>query len=95
MDGVLPWQAWAVLSAVFAAAQGGRHENGRDTFGHSLVVDPWGRILAEGGAEPGVVMAKIDVAEVAAARGKIPSLQHGRRFEVIEPMAVPARLHLV
>ena len=40
---------------VFAAAQGGTHENGRETFGHSLVVDPWGRILAEGGTEPGVV----------------------------------------
>ena len=45
---------------VFAAAQGGKHENGRETFGHSLIVDPWGRILAEGGTEPGVVMAEID-----------------------------------
>ena len=57
---------------VFAAAQGGTHENGRETFGHSLVVDPWGRILAEGGTEPGVVMAEIDPAEVAAARGADP-----------------------
>ena len=57
---------------VFAAAQGGRHEDGRDTFGHSLVIDPWGRILAEGGTEPGVVMAKIDPAEVATARGAHP-----------------------
>jgi len=80
---------------VFAAAQGGRHENGRDTFGHSLVVDPWGRILAEGDAEPGVVMAKIDLAEVAAARGKIPSLQHGRRFEMVAPRADPIPLHAV
>ena len=55
---------------VFAAAQGGRHENGRDTFGHSLIVDPWGRILAEGGIEPGVVMAEVDPAAVAAARGR-------------------------
>ena len=45
---------------VLAAAQGGKHENGRETFGHSLVVDPWGRILAEGGTEPGVVLAEID-----------------------------------
>ena len=74
---------------MLAAAQGGRHENGRETFGHSLVVDPWGRILAEGGTEPGVVLASIDPAEVAAARAKIPSLQHGRRFEIIEPMAEP------
>ena len=48
---------------VLAAAQGGAHENGRETFGHSLVVDPWGRILAEGGTEPGVIMAEIDPAE--------------------------------
>jgi deaminated glutathione amidase len=80
---------------VFAAAQGGRHENGRDTFGHSLVVDPWGRILAEGGTEPGVVMAEIDPAEVAAARAKVPSLRHGRRFELVEPMAELTYLHAV
>jgi len=79
---------------VFAAAQGGRHEDGRETFGHSLIVDPWGRILAEGGTEPGVVLASIDPAEVAAVRTKIPSLQHGRRFELIEPKE-PAALHLV
>jgi predicted amidohydrolase len=82
-------------SFVFAAAQGGRHENGRDTFGHSLVVDPWGRILAEGGTEPGVVLASIDIAEVAAARAKIPSLQHGRRFEVVAPRSEPVPLHAV
>ena len=80
---------------VLAAAQGGKHENGRETFGHSLVVDPWGRILAEGGTEPGVVLAAIDPAEVAAARARIPSLQHGRRFEMIEPMAEPVHLHAV
>jgi predicted amidohydrolase len=74
---------------VFAAAQGGAHENGRETFGHSLVVDPWGRILAEGGVEPGIVLAAVDPAAVASARGRIPSLQHGRRFEVSEPMAEP------
>jgi predicted amidohydrolase len=80
---------------VFAAAQGGKHENGRETYGHSLVVDPWGRILAEGGAEPGVVMAEVDLAEVAAARARIPSLQHGRRFEMPAPLAEASRLHLV
>jgi predicted amidohydrolase len=82
-------------SFVFAAAQGGKHENGRETFGHSLVADPWGRILAEGGTEPGVVMAEIDPAEVAAARSRIPSLLHGRRFELVEPMAEPTYLHAV
>ena len=80
---------------VFAAAQGGKHESGRETFGHSLIIDPWGRILAEGGTEPGVVMAEIDPAEVAAARARIPSLHHGRRFELVEPMAEPTYLHAV
>jgi predicted amidohydrolase len=82
-------------SFVLAAAQGGQHENGRSTFGHSVIVDPWGRILAEGGTEPGIVVAEIDPAEVAAARGRIPSLQHGRRFEVTEPIAEPAHLRVV
>jgi len=80
---------------VFAAAQGGRHENGRDTFGHSLVVDPWGKIVAEAGTEPGVIIAEIDPAAVAAARGKVPSLRHGRRFELVEPLAEPTYLHAV
>ena len=82
-------------SFVFAAAQGGKHENGRDTYGHSLIVDPWGRIIAEGGTEPGVIMAEINPAEVAGARARIPSLQHGRRFEIVEPLAEPAHLHVV
>jgi len=82
-------------SFVLAAAQGGTHESGRQTYGHSLIVDPWGRILAEGGTEPGVVMAEIDMSEVAKARARIPSLQHGRRFEVIEPLAEPTHLHIV
>jgi deaminated glutathione amidase len=80
---------------VLAAAQGGKHDSGRETFGHSLVIDPWGRILAEGDTEPGIVFADIDPAEVAAARARIPSLQHGRRFEILEPMAEPTHLHVV
>jgi hypothetical protein len=80
---------------VFAAAQAGKHENGRETFGHSIIVDPWGRILAEGGAEPGIVMAEIDPALVTEARARMPSLQHGRRFELSEPMAEQTHLHLV
>ncbi len=82
-------------SFVFAAAQGGKHESGRETYGHSLIVDPWGRILAEGGTEPGVVMAEIDISEVAKARARIPSLEHGRRFEIVEPMAEPTHLHVL
>jgi len=80
---------------VFAAAQGGSHENGRDTFGHSLIVDPWGRVLAEGDVDPTVVIAEIDPAAVAAARARIPSLQHGRRFEIVDRTAKPAHLHVV
>ena len=80
---------------VLAAAQGGKHENGRETYGHSLVVDPWGRILAEAGTEPGVVMAQIDPSEIVAARSRIPSLHHGRRFELVEPLAEPTYLHAV
>jgi deaminated glutathione amidase len=82
-------------SFVFAAAQGGSHEDGRLTYGHSLVVDPWGRVIAEGGIVPGVVIAEIDPSEVAVARSRIPSLQHGRRFEVLEPMMEPAHLHAI
>jgi predicted amidohydrolase len=80
---------------IFAAAQGGRHEHGRETFGHSIVVDPWGRVIAEGGSEPGVIMADVDPSLVATVRARIPSLQHGRRFELVEPIAEPAHLHLV
>jgi predicted amidohydrolase len=80
---------------VFAAAQGGTHENKRETFGHSLIIAPWGEILAEGGTEPGVFMAKIDPARVTAARNSVPSLQHGRRFSVVDPKAGPEHLHLV
>jgi predicted amidohydrolase len=80
---------------VFAAAQGGMHEHGRETFGHSLVVDPWGKIIAEGGTEPGVIFAEIDPAQVATARGRVPSLSHGRRFELVEPLAEPTYLHAV
>ena len=62
-------------SFVIAPAQGGKHEDGRETFGHSLIISPWGEILAEAaGAEPGVILARIDQADVAKARGRIPSL---------------------
>jgi len=69
-------------SFMISAAQGGLHEDGRETFGHSLIVDPWGRVLAEGGTEPGVVLAEIDVGLVADARGRIPTLKNARSFTV-------------
>jgi len=66
---------------VIAAAQGGLHEDGRETYGHSLIVDPWGRILAEADHdEPGVIIADIDLAQSAAARQKIPNLRNARDY---------------
>jgi predicted amidohydrolase len=67
---------------VFAAAQGGQHESGRGTFGHSIIISPWGEVLAEAGDEPGVILADIDVAEVDRVRARIPSLDHTRPFDV-------------
>jgi predicted amidohydrolase len=65
---------------VVAPAQGGKHENGRHTFGHSLIVDPWGQILAEAEQEPGIVVADIDPSKVTEARSRIPALSHDRPF---------------
>ncbi|MEO9968998.1 MAG: carbon-nitrogen hydrolase family protein [Hyphomonadaceae bacterium] len=64
---------------VFAPAQTGQHEDGRTTFGHSLIVSPWGEILAEAPEDaPGIITAELDLAEVAKARARIPSLNAGR-----------------
>lgn len=67
-------------SFVIAPAQTGRHEDGRETFGHSLIVAPWGEVLADAGAAPGVVVADLDLAQVAEMRGRIPALRHDRPF---------------
>ncbi|MGO9546033.1 MAG: carbon-nitrogen hydrolase family protein [Rhodomicrobium sp.] len=67
---------------MFAAAQGGRHANGRTTFGHSIAISPWGEILAEAGTEPGVIIADIDATEVDRVRARIPALSHTREFQV-------------
>ena len=63
---------------IVASAQGGRHDNGRATFGHSLIVDPWGAVLAERPEGPGIVTAQIDRASVAAVRRRLPSVMHRR-----------------
>jgi predicted amidohydrolase len=63
---------------VVAAAQVGRHEDGRQTFGHSLVVDPWGEILLDMGDEPGVGFADIDLKRIPEVRSRIPALNHRR-----------------
>ncbi len=83
---------WSVLlraraietgSYVIAAAQAGQHQNGRATYGHSMVIDPWGRVLVElGGDGPGIAIADIDPAAVAEARGKVPALDNARPFSL-------------
>ncbi len=65
---------------VFAPAQTGEHAEGRKTYGHSLIVAPWGEVLADGGEEVGFVTARIDPAKVAEARGMVPALSHDRAF---------------
>lgn len=73
---------------VIAAAQGGQHEDGRTTYGHSMIIDPWGKVLGEAGGEgEAIVLADIDPAMVPATRAKIPNLKNGRAFtlEAIAP----------
>jgi predicted amidohydrolase len=64
------------LAYVVAPAQGGVHENGRRTWGHSMVVDPWGLVLAERAEGPGVVLADLDAARQARLRLELPALEH-------------------
>jgi len=71
-------------SYVFAANQGGIHAEGRRTWGHALIVDPWGKVLADSGEREGFVVADIDPAKVAEARAMIPALKHDRKFTVPE-----------
>jgi len=78
-------RARAIENGVFviAAAQAGVHEDGRETFGHSMIIDPWGRVLASaGGTGEAVVLAEIDPAAVKAAHDKIPNLKNGREFSI-------------
>lgn len=69
---------------VVAAAQTGEHEDGRATFGHSLVIDPWGTVLLDMGEAPGTATCTIDLAQVAETRSRIPALAH------VRPFAAPA-----
>jgi predicted amidohydrolase len=73
-------------SFMISAAQGGLHEDGRETYGLSLIVDPWGRVLAEAGDEPGVILAEIDLERVTEARTRIPTLQHTKPI-IVRPTA--------
>ena len=65
---------------IVAAAQAGSHEDGRETYGHSMIVDPWGKILAEAEREPGIIVAEIDPEQSALVRGLLPSLANDRVF---------------
>jgi predicted amidohydrolase len=65
-------------SYVLAPAQTGTHANGRQTYGHSLIIDPWGQVLADAGTTPGVIFADVDLAELAKLRQQMPIRQHNR-----------------
>jgi predicted amidohydrolase len=79
-------RARAIEAGVFvvAAAQTGRHEDGRETYGHSLVIDPWGKVLLDMGEEPGLGFAEIDPAQVDEVRSRLPAIHHRR------PITAPA-----
>jgi predicted amidohydrolase len=86
-------RARAIENGAFliAAAQAGLHEDGRETFGHSMVIDPWGKVLASaGGTGEAVVVAEIDIALVHATRAKIPNLKNAREFELDRVSAAAA-----
>jgi len=76
---------------VFAPAQCGAHAEGRKTYGHSLIVAPWGEVLADGGEEVGIIYADVDPAKVAGARNMVPALRHDRPFAGPELPVVPVR----
>jgi predicted amidohydrolase len=71
---------------VLAPAQCGQHAGGRRTYGHSLIVAPWGEILAEAGDQPGIIVAELDFSKVAAARAMVPSLRHDRDYARPQPV---------
>ena len=64
------------LCYVLAPAQGGRHANGRETHGHTMIVDPWGEVVARVTTGPGVAIADVDHARIAAVRASLPALEH-------------------
>ena len=91
--GTLHWKALLQARAiengayVVAAATCGSHPGGHETYGHAMIVDPNGRVVAEAGDEPEVICATIDVSMVESVRGRMPSLQHDRAFDV-QPYAI-------
>ena len=73
---------------VIAAAQCGTHEDGRKTYGHSLIIDPWGEVLADAGPEQGVILADLDLGRVDQVRGMVPSLRNGRDYAPPAPLGL-------
>lgn len=71
---------------VIAAAQCGEHEDGRKTYGHSLIIDPWGDVLADAGPDQGIILADLDMARVDEVRGMVPSLKNGRDYAPPVPL---------
>jgi len=86
--GTVHWKALLQARAiengayVVAAATCGTHPGGHETYGHAMIIDPNGQVVAEAGVEPDVICATVDLAVVAAARGRLPSLTHDRAFEL-------------
>lgn len=76
---------------VLSPAQTGTHAGGRKTFGHSLIVNPWGEVLADAGTEPGFIAAMIDPSEVASARGRVPAIMKDTTFAPATAAAVAAQ----
>ena len=71
---------------ILAAGQGGQHEDGRETYGNSMIISPWGEILSRAGTDPDIISAELDLSAVATARQRIPALQHDRQptLKIIE-----------
>jgi len=82
-------RARAIENACFVISPGlcGLHAEGKETFGHSVIIDPWGEVLADGGPDVGVITAEIDMTKVTEVRGKVPALTHDRDFEISAPSA--------
>lgn len=90
VTGQAHWHALLIARAIetgafiLAPAQTGRHEDGRSTYGHSLVVAPWGEVLADAGDKAGGILVKLDLSAVEEARRRVPALTHDRSFALSE-----------
>jgi len=78
-------RARAIETGCFIISPGlcGKHKQGKESFGHSVIIDPWGEVLADGGTDVGIITAKIDMTKVTEARKKVPALTHDKTFKII------------